>query len=63
MFNVTGQPAIALPLYQSDDGIPVAVQLAARPASEEVLISLATQLEQAVPWAQRRPEVATGQAL
>src|SRR5437764_8128939 len=63
MSHVTGQPAIALPLYQSDDGIPVAVQLAARPASEEVLISLATQLEQAVPWAQRRPEVATGQAL
>jgi amidase len=63
MFNVTGQPAVALPLYQSDDGLPVAVQLAARPAREEVLISLAAQLEEALPWVERRPEVATGQAL
>ena len=53
--NVTGQPAIALPLYHGDDGLPTAVQLIGRPAREEVLLSLATQLEQALPWSGRRP--------
>jgi amidase len=51
--NVTGLPAIALPLYQSDAGLPLAVQLIGRPAREEVLLALATQLEQALPWAAR----------
>jgi amidase len=55
--NVTGQPAIALPLYHGEDGLPTAVQLIGQPASEEVLLQLATQLEQAQPWAQRRPEL------
>jgi len=55
MFNVTGQPAIALPLYQGDDGLPTAVQLVGPPAREEVLLSLATQLEEAQPWADRAP--------
>ncbi len=53
--NVTGQPAIALPLYQGDDGLPTAVQLIGPPAREEVLLALATQLERALPWAQRVP--------
>ena len=53
--NVTGQPAIVLPLYQGDDGLPTAVHLIGPPAREEVLLSLATQLEQALPWADRRP--------
>ena len=55
IFNVTGQPAIALPLYQGDDGLPTAVQLVGPPAREEVLLSLATQLEEAQPWADRAP--------
>jgi amidase len=55
--NVTGQPAIALPLYQGDDGLPTAVQLIGPPAREEVLLGLATQLEQALPWADRAPAV------
>jgi amidase len=55
IFNVTGQPAIALPLYQGEDGLPTAVQLAGPPAREEVLLSLATQLEAAQPWADRAP--------
>ena len=55
ILNVTGQPAISLPLYQGDDGLPTAVQLIGPPAREEVLLGLATQLEQAVPWADRRP--------
>ena len=55
IFNVTGQPAISLPLFHGDDGMPLCVQLAGRPAGEAELLSLAAQLEQAHPWAQRRP--------
>jgi amidase len=56
IFNVTGQPAVSLPLFHGDDGLPLAVQLAGRPAGEAALLSLAAQLEAAQPWAQRRPE-------
>jgi amidase len=55
--NVTGQPAIMLPLYQGDDGLPTAVHLIGPPAREELLLALAAQLEQALPWADRRPEL------
>jgi amidase len=55
IFNVTGQPAIALPLYHGEDGLPTSVQLVGPPAREEVLLSLAVQLEAAVPWADRAP--------
>jgi amidase len=55
--NVTGQPAIALPLYRGEDDLPTAIQLIGRPAREDLLLSLATQLEQAAPWADRRPQV------
>jgi amidase len=58
IFNVTGQPAISLPLYHGEDGLPLAVQLVGPPAREDVLLSLAAQLEQARPWADRRPELA-----
>ena len=56
LFNVSGQPAISLPLYE-DRGLPVAVQLAARPAQEGALLALAAQLETAHPWAGRRAPV------
>jgi amidase len=59
LFNVTGQPAISVPLYHGDDGLPTAIQLAGRPADEATLLSLAAQLEGAHPWADRRPELAT----
>jgi amidase len=59
IFNVTGQPAISVPLSHGDDGLPTAVQMAGRPADEATLISLAAQLEAARPWADRRPELAT----
>jgi amidase len=58
IFNVTGQPAVSLPLSQGDDGLPTAVQFAGRPADEATLLSLAAQLETARPWADRRPELA-----
>jgi amidase len=57
-WNVTGQPAISLPLHHSDAGIPIGVQLVGPPAGEELLISLAAQLEAARPWAERRPQLA-----
>jgi len=56
--NVTGQPAISLPLYQGEDGLPTAVQLIGPPAREEVLLQLASQLEQALPWSGRLPPLA-----
>jgi amidase len=58
VFNVTGQPAISLPLFHGEDGLPLGVQLAGRPADEATLLSLAAQLEAARPWADRRPELA-----
>jgi amidase len=59
LFNVTGQPAISLPLFHGDDGLPLAVQLAGRPAGEAELLSLAAQVEAAHPWAERRPALAS----
>ena len=53
--NATGNPAISLPLHWTDDGLPVGVQLVAPFGREDVLIRIAAQLEQAMPWADRRP--------
>jgi amidase len=54
-FNLTGQPAIALPAGVGSDGLPLSVQLVGRPGAEDMLYSLAAQIEQARPWAERRP--------
>jgi amidase len=54
-WNVTGMPAVSLPLHWTPSGLPVGVMLAARPAEEQLLLSLAAQVEEAAPWAHRRP--------
>ena len=54
-WNVTGMPAASLPLAWTDDGLPVGVMLAARPAEEELLLSLCAQVESEQPWRERRP--------
>jgi amidase len=56
-FNMTGQPAISLPLHWSPNGLPVGVQLVASYGREDLLVRLASQLEQAAPWADKRPPV------
>ena len=56
-FNVSGQPGIALPLYWNDEGLPLGVQLIAAYGREDLLIRVASQLELAAPWIDRRPPV------
>jgi len=57
VFNITGQPAISLPLAHSEAGLPIGVQLAARPGREDLLLAVAGQLEEALPWKHRLPPV------
>ena len=57
-FNVTGQPAISVPLYwEASRNLPIGVQLVANQYREDLLIQVASQLETARPWADRRPPV------
>src|SRR5262245_55701163 len=57
MQNGTGQPAISLPLYWNTAGLPVGAHFVARYGDEATLLQLAAQLEQAEPWAKRRPHL------
>ena len=57
LFNITGQPAISLPVHRTGEGLPIGAQLVAGPWDEATLIRLGSALEQAAPWADRRPDV------
>jgi amidase len=54
-YNCTGQPAVSLPLGTTSEGLPIGVQLVGPPRGEDVILGLAVQLEEALPWRQRRP--------
>jgi amidase len=53
--NILGTPAISLPLAMHSTGLPIGVQLGARPAHEHVVLQVAAALEEAMPWADRVP--------
>jgi amidase len=55
--NITGNPAMSVPLHWNDAGIPIGVHLMAGFGREDELFRLAAQLEEARPWAGRRPSV------
>ena len=56
LFNITGLPAISVPLHVDEaTGLPVGVQIVAAPWKEDLLLQVAAQLEEASPWASRRP--------
>jgi amidase len=56
-YNVTGQPAMSLPLAMHSNGLPIGVQLGARPGEDHLLIELGAALERAMPWRERRPPI------
>ena len=55
LFNVTGQPAISVPVGFGEDGLPTGVQIVGKPLGEDTLLQLAAQIETARPWAHQRP--------
>jgi amidase len=59
-FNISGHPAISLPLGQSREGLPIGVQLVAAHGREDLLLRVAAQLEQAAPWKNRQPSIFAG---
>jgi amidase len=59
-FNISGSPAISLPFAHREDlDLPVGLQIVGQPAQEGALLALSAQIEQARPWADRRPAIAS----
>ncbi len=56
-FNVTGQPSVSLPLWEAENGLPIGMLFTAKNGREDILFRLAGQLERALPWGDRRPEM------
>jgi amidase len=57
IYNLTGQPAVSVPLHWTDEGLPIGIMLAGRAGDEATLISLSAQLEAARPWVNRHPAI------
>ena len=57
LFNISGQPAMSLPMHWSADGLPIGVQLVGRPCDEATVIRVAAQLESAQPWIGKTPPI------
>jgi amidase len=55
-YNMSGQPAVTVPMHWTGAGLPIGIQLVGRPYGEPTLLAVAAQLEAAAPWAARRPE-------
>ena len=60
VFNVTGQPSVSLPLAEGADGLPIGIQLAAGLGDEALLVRIARDLEEAMPWHMRLPPIHAG---
>jgi amidase len=56
-YNITGQPSLSLPLWQTSDGLPLAMMFSGRYGDEATLYRLAGQLEKECPWKDRKPVV------
>ncbi|RUV68591.1 amidase [Mesorhizobium sp. M5C.F.Cr.IN.023.01.1.1] len=59
-FNITGQPSVSLPVFQSEQGLPIGVHIVSRFGDEATLVRISRDLEEALPWASRRPPVFAG---
>jgi len=62
VFNVTGQPSVSLPLAEGADGLPIGIQLAAGLGDEALLVRIARDLEEAMPWHTRLPTIHAGRS-
>jgi amidase len=55
LWNITGMPAMSLPLHWTESGLPIGTMLAGRPGEDHLLLALAAQLEGTAPWRERHP--------